>query len=90
MDVQKRLLKIGDTIEIDGHELVVTEMHSCMVIGHQKFTIIASDLTEAATVQAEQIKGQQLQQQILETLQKMFGNGGFSIGGSSGGFDHNG
>ena len=86
MDIQKTRLKVGDTIEIDGHELLVTEINGAVSLKRHYFTVTAIDLDTAQNTQAEQMKGEQLQQQVLEALKSMFGSsGGFpTIGGSSG------
>lgn len=86
MDIQKTKLKVGDTIEIDSHELLITEINGSVSLKRHIFTVTAIDLDTAQNTQAEQMKGEQLQHQVLDALKSMFGSGGnFPMGLGGGG-----
>lgn len=73
MEEQKKTVKIGDTIVVDGYELVIMDMSTSASVEGRSIIIRALDAESAQHQQAKQIRSDQAQLHVVEMIKKMFG-----------------
>ena len=85
MNEIRKSLKVGEAVHVDGYDLTIMDISSQQTVKGRSIIIRAVDAESAQQIQAEQIKSEQMQEQVIETVKKMFGGlmgGNFpSLGG---------